>query len=362
MRAAARGALSLPPAEMIEILVHLSQNPVFAQEAQMTLAGWDEASALASASDPHAPGPVLDYLSKPQNLRPGLLPALLENSSVSDSRLVEMARGASRETIPIMLTSFRVQSTASVLHALAANHRLDESEAVRVQEMLAHLGEQGKSVPTEETVLYQVEHASEIAAEEGKPFALVSLNGDVLSLGCDNLGQPASEQKEVMTLEVLPTLKVQSDQPIADPEVQKRISRLQRIAQLGVGARIHLAMRGNREERFILVRDACKIVALAVLESPKLAENEVETFAAMRNVREVVLRSIAMKRKFLKNYSVVKALVNNPRTPVDVALPLLSHLLINDLRWLSTNKSVPDTIRKMANKLYGLKKVAARIC
>ena len=361
MRAAARGALALPPAEIIEILVHLSQNPVFAEQSRLTLAGWDEASSLAAASDPDSPAAVLEYFSKPENLRPRLVPALLENPSLPESRLLEIARGASREIIAIMLASPRVQTLPGVLHALAANQRLEAQEAARVQEMLAHLGEEGKSVQAEEPVPYEVEHAAEIAAEEGKPFAVVSVKGDILGLGFDDLGQSVSEQKEVITLEVLPALQVQSGQLAADPEVRKRVSTLQRIARLGVAARIQMAMRGSREERFILIRDSCKIVALAVLESPKLADNEVEIFAAMRNVREVVLRTITLKRKFLKNYTVVKALVNNPRTPMDVALPLLNHLLINDLKWLSANKNVPDVIRKLATKLYGQKKVAAGI-
>ena len=120
-------------------------------------------------------------------------------------------------------------------------------------------------------------------------------------------------------------------------------------------------MKGSREERFILIRDGARVVALAVLESPKLTESEIEFFAALRNVHEVVLRTIAMKRKFVKMYGVVKALVNNPRTPLDVTLPLLNHLLLNDVRSLSTNKNVPDTIRKLAVKLYNQKKLAAGI-
>jgi len=96
-----------------------------------------------------------------------------------------------------------------------------------------------------------------------------------------------------------------------------------------------------------------------VLESPKLADNEVEVFAGMRNVQEVVLRTITLKRKFMKSYAVVKALATNPRTPLDVSLTLLSHLLLNDLRALVSNKNVADTIRKLATKLYNQKKVAA---
>ena len=38
LRTAAKGALPLPSLEMIEILVYLAHNPMFAQDAKMTLA------------------------------------------------------------------------------------------------------------------------------------------------------------------------------------------------------------------------------------------------------------------------------------------------------------------------------------
>lgn len=360
MRAAARGALALPPAEMIEILVQLTENPVFAQESRMTLAGWDETSSLAAASDPHTPPAVLEYLSNQENLRPRLVPALLENPAVADSRLVDIAHHASQEIIPLLLASSRVQTTANVLHALAGNQRLDERQTQRVREMLACLGERWKPVQAEEGVPYEVAHAAEIVAEEGKPFALVTLTGDILGLGFDGSVAPPIEDT-VATLEVLPALQARAPEVVADPLQQKRISTLHRIAKLSVGERVQLAMKGSREERFILIRDACKVVALAVLECPKLAESEVEVLASMRNVQEIVLRTIALKRKFMKRYGVVKALVNNPRTPLDVALTLLNHLLLNDLKILSANTNVPETLRNLATKLYKQKKTATEM-
>jgi len=44
----------------------------------MTLAGWDEKASLDAASDPKTAREVLDYLVSAENLRPKLLPALLE--------------------------------------------------------------------------------------------------------------------------------------------------------------------------------------------------------------------------------------------------------------------------------------------
>ena len=98
VQAAARGALSLPPREMLEILVYLANhNRVFGQQARMTLAGWEEKSALAAASDPATAQEVLQYMVALENLRPKLLPSLLENPSVHEEWFLELAARGSRD-------------------------------------------------------------------------------------------------------------------------------------------------------------------------------------------------------------------------------------------------------------------------
>jgi hypothetical protein len=92
MQTAARGALSVPPQEMLEILVYLAtQTKIFAERARLTLAGWDESSSRKAAADPSTPKEVLAYMITPGNLRPTLLPALLENPAVSEQSLAELA-------------------------------------------------------------------------------------------------------------------------------------------------------------------------------------------------------------------------------------------------------------------------------
>ena len=132
----------------------------------------------------------------------------------------------------------------------------------------------------------------------------------------------------------------------------RRDSTLQKIAKLDIKGRIALAMRGNKEERSLLIRDSTKLVALAVLDSPKVSEGEVEKFASQKNVLEAVLRAIPMKRQFMKNYSIVRNLVFNPRTPLDLSLGLMKNLMIKDLQNLSGNKEVSDTIRKLALRMF----------
>src|SRR5258708_35093666 len=122
MQFAAKGALSVSPEENLEILVYLAKNnKIFGATARMTLAGWDETASLAAASDPKTAREVLDYLIEPDNIRPKLLPALLENPSVPDSGIVKFAISASRESIEIMLRSARVRTSSGVLDSLRSN-------------------------------------------------------------------------------------------------------------------------------------------------------------------------------------------------------------------------------------------------
>ncbi len=346
MRSAALGALSLPPAEMIEILVYLTKNPIFGKQARLTLAGWDEEASRAVAADPQTAREVLEYLLAPQNRRLALLSALVENPAVEESALLELAQDNSRDVVAVLLASARALHSPNVLHALLTNPQLAPEDLQQVRAALAapdRAGEQpadGEVLETDLTA-YQLEHAAEIAAEQGRFFEWVDATADELAqLAHANRTAPR------------PTAK------IAEPH--EHSSPLQKIARLTVGERVQLAMKGNRDERAILIRDGSKVVSNAVLESPKVNELEIEVFAGMKNVHESVLRGIAAKRKFMKNYAVVRALANNPRCPLDISLALTKNLLINDLKNLSINKNVPDTIRKVAAKLFHEKLQPAR--
>jgi len=119
-----------------------------------------------------------------------------------------------------------------------------------------------------------------------------------------------------------------------------------------VKGRIQLAIKGTKEERSLLIRDGTKLVAMAVLESPKVSDGEVEKFASQKNVLEAVLRAISMKRRYAKQYTIVRNLVFNPRTPLDVSLGLVKNLLVNDLKNLSGNKEVSETVRKLGLRMF----------
>jgi hypothetical protein len=131
----------------------------------------------------------------------------------------------------------------------------------------------------------------------------------------------------------------------------KRETLLQKLSRLRVVERVQMALKGGRGERLLLIRDPCKVVQRAVLQSPQLSEQEVESFANMATLTDETLRLIAGNRKFRKNYTILKALMFNPKTPLEVTLHLLPHLRPLDVKFLSGNKNVPETLRTTATRL-----------
>jgi hypothetical protein len=358
MRTAARGALSLPPGETLEILVFLAQHAIFGQQAQLTLAEWDEKLTLAVVSDPQAPAEVLDYFTMPANLRPGLLPALLENPSVPESRLMELAREVSPNLLPAMAASPRVCSCVHVIQLLLLRSELDEERRMRLGTELRYLEALNRDMPGGDILEpdltdYLAAHAGEIAAEEGKPFHLVD---STLEEQAEIAAGMASRQDKSSSVSAV-AARALGQAASAEAE---HTAPVQKIAKMSVGERVQLAYRGTRDERFILIRDGARVVSAAVLDSPKLTESEVEAFASMRNVSEHVPRIIASKRKWMRKYALKRLLTVNPRCPMEVAVPLIKELLLVDLKNLTMNRDVSDMVRHVASKVWNDKSSTRR--
>jgi hypothetical protein len=423
MQFAARGALSVPPEETVEILVYLAlHNKRFGEQARLTLAGWDEKTSKAVAADPKTSPEVLNYLVSPDNLRISLVPALADNPSVEEEALDELAASGSRAVVECLLKSARVMNSRRLLEALQSNLQLRPTELAEIGNKLAGVvstavEEVVEESPAEESVesveanapdveiehtvtKYLEENAVELEAEKDKPFQAIGLSPEEAASSAENQASSlaVSDDPPVDDPPVASSPSNAELVPQVEPEVEpegahaptsagsgtvegnlpkpvgaaakpgpaaaavkpkkaaalpdRRDSALLKISKLDIRGRISLAMRGNKEDRSILIRDSTKLVAIAVLESPKITDGEVEKFALQKNVLESVLRAIPMKRRFAKNYNITRNLVQNPRTPMDLALSLMKNLLARDLKNLSGNKEVADTIRKVAMRMY----------
>jgi hypothetical protein len=379
MQSAARGALSVPPEETIEILVYLAlHHKLFGEQARLTLAGWDEKSSAVAAGNPKTSSEVLGYFVSPENLRTCLLPTLAENPAVGEESLDQLAVSGTRSVVEVLLASERVMNSSRLLQALQVNANLLPNELGEVGTKLAALEAAAAEASTDadapdeviETTIakFLEENAVELEAVKDDPFHPIGIS-------VEDVGSGESGEVEAQIAAAAASASPDTDQRAAGKSASpatnsapaaaiadkarkplfaeaKRDSSLQKISKLDIRGRIMLAMRGNKEERAILIRDSTKLVSMAVLDSPKISEAEVEKIALQRNVLEAVLRAIPMKRKFAKNYNITRNLVQNPRTPLDLALGLMKNLLVHDLKNLTGNKEISDTIRKVATRMY----------
>jgi len=123
------------------------------------------------------------------------------------------------------------------------------------------------------------------------------------------------------------------------------------IINMGIGEKIKLALRGNRDARAILIRDAQKLIRRFVLQNPRVTDTEVVAVARNRSADEELLRMIAERREWMRNYQIRLALATNPKTPLVLALKQLTTLTDGDLRLLTKSKNVSATVASQARRI-----------
>ena len=123
------------------------------------------------------------------------------------------------------------------------------------------------------------------------------------------------------------------------------------ISKMSVAQKVRLAMVGDAATRKILIRDPKKMVALAVLKSPRLTEGEVTLFAANKALSEDLLSIIGRNRQWTKDYATKKALVFNPKTPLALSMQFLRHLTAKDLKDCSSSRDVNGNVSRAAKRM-----------
>jgi hypothetical protein len=123
------------------------------------------------------------------------------------------------------------------------------------------------------------------------------------------------------------------------------------IQTMAVGERLKLALKGNRDARQILIRDASRIVQRFVLLNPRITDDEIIALAKNRSIDRELLDQICKRKEWLANYQVKLALATNPKTPLPLAVRLVPSLLPRDLRALAKSKNVPAAVNGLAKRL-----------
>jgi hypothetical protein len=285
------GGAHLPAADRAEILAVLASDgdEVVARRAQEAILSQPLEAFVEALKRERAVSALFAYAGRNLVDKPGVCDAMVHNKNCSAEHLIPIARH---------------------LSALGVKALMDELDRVSESPALAAA----------------LEHSSSITPEQKQQ--LHELMGSAMDEKA--LADAAAE---------------------AEPDAAKRQTLLQRIGKMTVAQRVQFAIKGGSEARRTLIRDTNKVVQRAVLQSPRLTDQDVEAFASMSTLTDEILRLIANNRNFRKNYSVVRNLLNNPKTPLDVSLHMLPLVNAMDLKKLTTNKNIPETLRTTAQKL-----------
>ncbi len=155
----------------------------------------------------------------------------------------------------------------------------------------------------------------------------------------------SSEIKEILE-------KVEQSDWLSDVIVQKKaLSALEKINKMKLPGKVKLALEGNKTERMILLRDPSKVVVKAVLNSPKISEDEVVIFLKIKSIDREFIEKIAKSKEWTKKYPIVLGIVQNPKAPVSEAMRLVKNLHQRDLAVLSRDRNTNPVIKKFAENL-----------
>jgi len=312
---AARGFVPLSPAELVRAVGSmLAQGDAeLSPLCEETFRTFDVSSLLGAVQMPEARPEQLDAIALRTHER-RVLEGVLQHRSVSNSTLVWLARRVEADLQDVLITNqARLLAAPEIVESLFENPDLSTDIRRRADEFL------------EEFFLKKERDRGEPVTEAEEIEEPVS---------------PAPAADAAATA---------GGTAPADEEVSKDV--VVRLTSLTVSQRIRVAFRGTREERLFLVRDPNRLVSTAVLKSPKTNEADAEAIANMKSVSEDVLRAVAQRREWMKKYGLMAAIVRNPRSPIDVTLPLVLRLAQRDQTALATDRNVPEAVRVTAKRI-----------
>ncbi len=372
--AASRGVLPLPQGDLLEILVSFfnGDDAELRENARGTLADQNTEGLENSLLSADIAPVVLSYFSSQPNLPISLHEAILTNTRTPADAVTKFARTTQNGQL-LELISFNQQlliQNPAVIDAIISNpHRTAEAERrasetkreffekergaqqiaselrargndaaaefVEQSEFGASMGESGMSV---EDALFIAQHIEVLDRETDDSWLGLEY--------IEEIYEETEAQRKATIDKILGELANEEEEIPGE-----RISMINRIMKMGVKDRVRLGQKGDREARNILIRDPNKLVSSAVINNPRITEQEVELIAGMKSLAEDILRQIASSRHWSRSYNIMHNLARNPRTPIANAMTIMSRLQLRDLTGLSKNRNVPDAIRRHATRL-----------
>lgn len=124
-----------------------------------------------------------------------------------------------------------------------------------------------------------------------------------------------------------------------------------RIQRMTPPEKARLALRANRAERQILLRETSPQVMMALLNNPHLETDDVLQMVKSPYAPGSILKRVASERRWSGSPDLRLALVRNPQTPTVLAKRLLPGLPLSALQGLARSSEVREDLKKAALKL-----------
>lgn len=324
---AAKGLVPLSPSDQIGALFLLTFDPDAAvrEAAAKTATTLPERILSVALRDEGVKPPVLGFFLRTLAGNDAYEEMLILNPATPDTDVAEVVKGCSARICEIVgQNQLRILRHEDLIRQLCQNPAASQALVDGVCDFAVRSGVQLLDVPQIKAARVRLfgPEAADVPPEQG----------------------PTAE-------EVLGEFKELSDESAGPIEEGTRLNLTQRVMKMSIAQKIKLATLGNKEARSILARDTNKLVAVAVIRSPRITDGEVLAISNNRAANDEVLRVIYTSREWTRAYPIKLALVKNPKIPLSIAMKFLSTLREPELKDLSRNKNVPSGVQQLAKKM-----------
>lgn len=380
--AVARGIMPMSPENLLLSLYQLchDEDEGVARVARDTLQGLPEEMVKGALSKIDISEP-LDFFSRQFSAQIARTETILLNRATADETVERLARTCMKNVADLIANNQqRLLRRPAIIEALYLNKNTRMSTVDRVVTFAIRQGLVLEGIPAFKELAAAIGAEVKRGAQEPPPAQRRKLDSVFDSVS--TMGAEADQDEDGEPLEYMdggPTSAGLFNDAILDEfdgglaggaiwdvlsEFDRDITAVEdmgeesedlalnyQISTLSVPQKIRLALLGNAAHRALLITDSNKLVSMAAIKSPTCTDQEVMRYATNRSVPEDVIRYIASKREWLRNYVVKVSLVNNPKTPLPTAMGLLTHLRKHDLRSLMRNKNVPAGLTAAARNI-----------
>lgn len=365
--AASRGILPLPQTDLLEILVGLynGTDAELKENARASLVEQNVDGVVETIRSDEIAPPVLAYYAAREDLPAAIYETIVSNTRTPPEAVVGFASKTQNGSL-LELLSFNQQlliQNPAIIEAILANSNATAEASRRASEIkreffekergAAQIANELRAQGNEAAAEFLEQSDSDLSAEDAILLASMievpdqETDDSWLSLEyIEEIYEESEEQRQATLNKIIGELESEEEGVSTE-----RIAMLNRIMRMGVKDRVKLGMKGDREARNILIRDPNKLVSSAVINNPRITEQEVESIASMRSMSEEILRQIAANRQWARNYNIGHILTKNPRTPLGSAMTIMTKLQLRDLLALSKNRNVSEAVRKQALRL-----------